>query len=409
MKINIILWGTGKTACKFEHFVNYQKVVIVLYIDNDKKVRGGVILPKNEIKLVPVISPDMIDGHIEKNTLIVIVSSYYTEIREQLKKLPVDNNQIINGYNILERKYDERLKDILLPNYFSRANQYEIEGIKFDLGMEHSLPQCKREFLMYDAFIPYLGMLEERISEMYETIDHWIIDIGANVGDTTFGMIKNTSANFIAVEPTQSFFELLNKNINAIDAKYSCRIKTIQAYISDDEKEKFKSIKNNGSAVKSKCDNAEAPTITIKSLLKKCNIKQKEVRLIKVDTDGFDAECIMSCGKILKDIDPLLYWENEIDNNEQYKKSIQLCEYLLECNYIYYFMFDNFGNFIGCIDNNALRSINGYLARINSCWGTRTFYYVDVLACKERQKEDVEKIVDQYLRNYPIERLLPTI
>ena len=359
------------------------------------------ICPQNEKALIPVIRPDEVSGYLGANGIVLIASSYYQEIMLQLEKLHVPKEQVINGCRLPERDYDKGLEKIMLSNYYTEGNFYEVEGFKI---LWKDVRRYGREYLMYDSFIPYLGRLEERIAVKRGNSSHWIVDIGANVGDTALRMIKYTSANIMAVEPTEDFFQILKENISKIDAQYADRIHTVQAYISNNEKEKYCSKIANGTAVKQLCERAEAPTISVWNLLKKYDIDPSEVHLIKVDTDGYDADCIMSCKEMLKDYTPLLYWENQIDDEIQYGKYMECCDYLMECGYCHYFIFDNFGNYIGCVDNAALKSINGYLMRIHNFYGTRTFYYVDVLACKQEDKEEAIVMVDDYLKNYPVER-----
>lgn len=408
MKKKIILWGTGKTASIFEQFIDYKKVVLMAYVDNNKELWGKVRrVKKNDIKDILVIEPKVLNEYMSEigESIVIVCSAYYEDIRKQLKELEINDGLVIDGFHIVNYKYDVRLNDILLPNYFEDTNNFFIDGFKTQLNSEH-IPKYRKSCLMYDTIFPYLALLEENIMCKAGYRNHWIIDIGANVGDSVLGMIRNTTSNILAVEPTESFYTLMLENFEKLDKDYINRIKTVQAYISDNENEKFQSLVINGTAVKKLCETSEVMSLSIKTLLRIYNIECESVGLIKIDTDGFDADCIMSCGDLLKENAPLLYWENQIETNEQYNKYIKLCGYLKENNYNSYFVFDNFGNYIGCVDYEGLLNINGYLARINSYWGVRTFFYVDVLACKEYQKEKVQEIVGMYLNDYPVSRYI---
>lgn len=91
---------------------------------------------------------------------------------------------------------------------------YNIDGFMLDLGEGHMLSLTKKEHPMYDQFVPYLGMLADKCGGGY------LLDIGANVGDTTAALIRHTSVNVICVEPTQKFYELCKKNVQGFGEEF---------------------------------------------------------------------------------------------------------------------------------------------------------------------------------------------
>lgn len=122
--------------------------------------------------------------------------------------------------------------------------------------------------------------------------------------------------------------------------------------------------------------------------------------LIKVDTDGYDSECILSLGEFLRKSATLLYWENEICNDEQAKKFSEMTDFLSGSGYTAFFMFDNFGNYL-CETNAAgMKDINYYLLRSQEKKSAVTFSYVDVLAAGENQHYFCRKIIQEYLSNF---------
>ncbi len=395
MKLKIIIWGTGRIASQFEHFLDYEKVIVIAYTDNDEKRWG--LSGYTRQGYVPIINPDALRKYTEEGVKIAVASSYYSEIKKQLNEMQIADEQIIDGNNP-----DYMGRYILKPNYFKGQEFYDIEGFQVKLSRTHRLQEYKRKCLLYDAFIPYLAQLEEQLNKNRK---HWIIDVGANVGDTVSAMIKYTSAYFLAVEPTESYYSLMLENVKMMDAKYIERIKPLQAYISIGDRNKLISLESNGTAIAVQGgESLDVPVLSIEKMLDKCGVNMNEVGLLKVDTDGFDADCIMSCGELLKTNSPILYYENQVDTKEQYNKYVDLCDYLLESGYKHYFVFDNFGNFIGRMDGETVKSINGYLATINSYWSPRTFYYVDILCCKEEDGEKAGEIIKKYRQNYPIDR-----
>ena len=283
---------------------------------------------------------------------------------------------------------------------------YEIDGFMLDMGEGHMLSLTQKACPMYDRFVPFFGELADRkIERMPLTDKAWIIDIGANVGDTVAGFVRHTRADIICVEPTQKFITLLRKNIKQMGAPYTTRIHPVRAYIAQNSMENYKSNVINGTAIKQKVNDStekEAPTYTLLDLLQQKDILSESLVLIKVDTDGYDSECIMSLGEGLKSIDPILFWENQIDMDEQMHKFVALLDYLSESGYADFFVFDNFGNYLCHVDVNEMKNINHYLGRILHHHSPRSFYYVDVLACKKRDKNMCQEVVEEYVKMFDV-------
>ena len=276
---------------------------------------------------------------------------------------------------------------------------YYIDGFKLDMGVGHSLPFTQRDHLMYDRFVPYLG----EIADALKIKDSWIIDIGANVGDTTAALIKHTDANILCVEPTIKFYELCKKNILGFGNLYADRVHLVQAYIAQNENEAYQSNIVKGTAIKVKAEsNAEAPTYAISTLLKLQGVSLDKVALIKTDTDGYDSECMISIGEGLKEVSPVLFWENQIDNLEQKEKFILMANWLNQMGYTEFFIFDCFGNFQCKVDVNGLIDLNNYFGRIIAGKSTKHYQYNDILACKPEKLDICRFYINRYLENHSV-------
>lgn len=288
----------------------------------------------------------------------------------------------------------KRLYRIIHPEKPQRF--YEIDGFTLDMGNGHMLSLIQRENLMYDRFVPYLGKLAGN------SVDKWIIDIGANVGDTVAGMIKHTACNILCVEPTEKFYDLCRKNIKGFGEKYQDRVSLVQAYIVENEEKEYGSVISGGTAVRREFENVASSvwSYRLATVLNKHKINFGDVALIKVDTDGYDSECIMSVGEVLKDISPFLYWENQIDTIEQYQKFLKMVEYLNKMEYENFFIFDNFGNYLCEVNDVGLKDINAYLLRMLQKQSTRSFYYVDVLAVKRDKYIVAKETIKEYLDSF---------
>lgn len=85
--MKILLFGTGSCCENLKSKLNYNKVEIIGYIDNDKNKQGKNYFDKKVISVENIKYFDF--------DYIVIASQYVTEIKEQLHKYGVDEHKII--------------------------------------------------------------------------------------------------------------------------------------------------------------------------------------------------------------------------------------------------------------------------------------------------------------------------
>lgn len=217
-------------------------------------------------------------------------------------------------------------------------------------------------------------------------------------------MWNHINDNYICVEPTELFLDYCRKNATQLNG--NDRITFEQCYITDNIETCYVSDIHEGTAVKMELEKAEiaflskVPSETLDGLLTKRKINPNEISLIKIDTDGFDADCMLSGQDVLNKGNALLYWENEIHTYGQYEKYQKAYDLLEKAGYTSYFIFDNCGNFMCRADINVLRSLLSYQQRINMGWDKITFEYLDVLACKEADTNICQQTIEHYLEKY---------
>lgn len=210
-----------------------------------------------------------------------------------------------------------------------------------------------------------------------------------------------TQADLVCVEPQADFYRLLKENIARMPAVTANRVVTYQAFVSRVSNEQYSVHAHHGTGYKVKnvggC--TPVPSLSLPDLMKTLGKDLTDVVLIKVDTDGFDYECLLGCGEILSELHPFLYWENALDEagtDEAYLGFTELGSYLSHSGYQYFFVFDNFGNYLAEGDPRFYQDVNNYLNRLRLCRTHTTLYYVDVLACKKEDKAQVEAIIAGY-------------
>ena len=201
VKVKIVIWGCGYLSRLFEDYIR-QDVEVVAYVDNNEKYWGGGIW--NGRCRVPIISPKILKN-ISFEYCLIAINGYQAVVEQCLKVLKIPEKKILLLAHVFEWNID-LIKNIFDENILGNTRNYHIEGIGIDLGEDHNLPSLQRMYKMYDKFFPYIGEMTRKKNGKY------ILDIGANVGDTLAAMWNHTDDDFIVIEPVREFFELLLQN-----------------------------------------------------------------------------------------------------------------------------------------------------------------------------------------------------
>ena len=276
-----------------------------------------------------------------------------------------------------------------------RVNKVFVHDIKYNIGdcqivipSSSNLPRNQKKHLLYDRFLPVIAT---------HLTQGTVIDVGANIGDTMVSMVQNCSNSFICIEPSDMFFNYLEKNVNRIPKKEGQQIKLIKeaigcGYLSG-------TLIGDGSTAHLEITNNEIQSkhVPLDAII----TEHSDIVLIKSDVDGFDFDVIQSAEKILIQSEPVLFWENEISNDFQYEEYSKLYAFLEKKGYSNLYIFDNFGNLlIEKSDYKTLKDINTYLYNMIKYNATRTFFYTDILVSTGKRKSIVEKAVNDYKNNY---------
>jgi FkbM family methyltransferase len=280
-------------------------------------------------------------------------------------------------------KLFKRLENIFYKTKYKFKRKYRIGSYSIYIPKGYPLPSYQHSFRLYDSFLSVLG---RNINS-----NDIIIDIGANIGDSTFLLLQACKNPIISVEPSNKFYPLLVKNINQLPLEEKLRIKTFQKLIgTGDISGALKHIKGSASL---EVNGTISESVSLDDLIHPKN----NIALIKVDTDGFDYDVILSARTILEQSEPIIFWENDIYTERQYQGFNELYPFLNQLGYEYFFIFDNFGNLLlETEDITSLHSINDYLYSIESYDCTRTFHYVDILASTNKFRGHIQTAVSQF-------------
>ena len=210
-----------------------------------------------------------------------------------------------------------------------------IDNKKIILPPGHLLSLYDSVYPKYDRFLPtVIGKIKE---------NEVIIDIGANIGDTLFRLLNiNTRPYYYCIEADNFFFEYLQKNKKSLDVNIQNKIILIKTLVGDQLKGNLsenttgtKSLIESDSGIKSK----KLDDIIM-------DYKIKNIKLIKVDVDGFDYNILFSAINELKNNKPDIFFEYKALDESGKKNYLRLIEKLSEIGYSNWTMLDNYGSVI---------------------------------------------------------------
>lgn len=392
--MKIVIWGTGHYCIQIEEYIR-EEIEILAFVENRRDYWGGVLdYCGHKIK---IISPKELKESLFDYCLIAVKSDQ--EIFQQcMEELRISEKKLLRISDL--SKWNKNLfKSIFYENILADPRNYRIDGILCDLGEGHCLPEIQKHCKMYDRFFVYLGEMTRN------KCGKFIIDIGANVGDTLAAMWKHTNDKFLCVEPVEIFYNKLIDNIKLLGEEK--RVIADRVLITDNVKGNYViealgstamiewSMENKNSSIRNR---------TIDQLLQEKEIEYESVDLLKIDTDGFDADCIFSASKLLNKGKALIYWENSFVSCKQYKKYKQAYTLLNQEGYSAFYIFDNYGNFLCKGDIQILNSVADYMQRIRTNYTGNTISYCDVLACKKEDVALCERGIACYLEKYPLNK-----
>lgn len=221
-----------------------------------------------------------------------------------------------------------------------------------------------------------------------------MIDIGANVGDTAALMARSPEIAILCIEGNEEFLPLLRANL----ASVSLISEVEPSYVGvDDANVSGRMLTYEGTAKLVEGDGV----VRVKSLsqILESHPRFKNARLLKVDTDGFDAKIILAASDVIAASKPIAYIEYSPSESPAAEAECRaMIERLKSIGYAYFHVFDNFGNHmlrVPAEQSDHLHALNAYVRSSRKDLRPSLFYY-DICAIAANDAD----ISDDLLKNY---------
>jgi FkbM family methyltransferase len=205
--------------------------------------------------------------------------------------------------------------DFIKINVHSADKAHKISNVKvgnYNILMPGNNPQISL-YKYYPTSNTQLARLTEIILKKYS--DATMIDVGANVGDTIAVVKTKIEIPIIAIEGDDASFSFLQKNATQFND-----IELIQQFLGEEEKEIQVTIDKKGwnnTIIPSNSGEIKMYIKKLDDVLNDKKYSERNLKLLKIDTEGFDTIILRGSKKIIENHKPIIYIEY---NGENMKK-----------------------------------------------------------------------------------------
>jgi FkbM family methyltransferase len=218
----------------------------------------------------------------------------------------------------------------------------------------------------------------------------WVVDVGANVGDTLAIIKGQASMPVICVEGDAFCYELLQENARLFDEVYP-----FKTFLADMPGESNMELQKDGwnltlTHAKPGSSGQRLQFDTLDLLVER--MKQPViVKLLKVDTEGHDLRIIRGAAGILERDKPVVTFELNRENIQPLGDSVgDFYDYLVNLGYHHFILNDSAGRLVGTLDSHAKTLL---LDLYQYSYLGQPIYYYDILAFHQTDKD----IFDSFL------------
>ena len=234
-----------------------------------------------------------------------------------------------------------------------------------------------------------LGRLAAVVAEKYP--GQTVIDIGANVGDTIAVIKNHVDLPVIGIEGDPISYKFLEKNIKPFTG-----ITLIKEFLGDKKEtlhvEMGKDGWNNTLIPTEKGSGKDVTLRTLDEVLEQQNLSAQTIKLLKIDTEGFDTIILRGAFDLLQKQQPVLYFEyNKSNMDAIHEDGLSTLFSLQQFGYNTLVFFDNKGRYMLSIplsQKELITEIHHY-ADESKC---QVAYY-DVCLFHENDRELSDKFI----------------
>lgn len=175
----------------------------------------------------------------------------------------------------------------------------EVQGVTMVLPWSHRLPDYARWGPSYGQNLVELARLVAESSPLT------VLDIGANVGDSTVQILNAADGKVLCIEADPAYLEFLHRNVDE-----DSRVSVVEALLSvDDDQAARTAVRTGGTTRFAEGGDADAMPMVSPGQLRADFPEFDQLRLVKSDTDGYDVDLVPAVAEAWADTRPILFFE----------------------------------------------------------------------------------------------------
>lgn len=217
-----------------------------------------------------------------------------------------------------------------------------------------------------------------------------IIDIGANIGDSVALIRTEINSPIICIEGDTFYYNLLKKNL-----EYFENVTSIKQYLGESDNTISASpVHEHGTLKLSNdvTDNQKIEIKTLDTLIKETQIDWGNIKLLKIDTDGFDNAIIKGSKNLLKSNKPIIFFEySEMHLRENGSNGLDIFPFLESNDYENIMFYEPNGRFILSTEiknQNLIAQIHDFISNFSN-----PIQYLDIVAFHKDDIDLFEKLI----------------
>lgn len=210
-------------------------------------------------------------------------------------------------------------------------------GEVVEIPINHRLPLYS---YLYKNYSKNLLRISRYITHKY--INYTAIDVGANIGDSAILIRKGSEADIFCVEGDRKFVKILRSNLKSMS-----NVKIINTFAGEKTGVFKIALKKDNGTGHLAADRSSRKTIVqpLDNIVKVSG--KSKIKLLKIDTDGFDGKVIRGSKNIILKDKPVIFFEFD---QKQYgamgDSTYEVLGYLYRKGYVGFMVYDNFGNLL---------------------------------------------------------------
>jgi FkbM family methyltransferase len=220
--------------------------------------------------------------------------------------------------------------------------RFVIGDVELELPPQHRLPKHRALFALYD--VP-LGDVARSVVELDEAALG--VDIGANVGDSAAVIRSACAMPLVCIEADPLYFEYLRRNAERIGG-----LTLINAAVGLDDRTVAGEIRREGGTAAIVDGTLPLRTRRLPDLLTDAGVDVQRVKLVKIDTDGYDFDVLMGSRDILESHRPSLFFEYLVTGERSLAESVAVVRLLDSYGYRF-IVYDNYGNTLAAVTRDV--------------------------------------------------------